>query len=790
MRKQVFLCVIVISLLGLALESTHARVVDLEAYRFDAAIGEPVLPANLTVAPGGADYGYFIVQTNTPIAAAWRGSLEAAGATIYGYVPEFAFLVGMDAVAQARVASLTGTSWVGAFHPAYKIAPGIGTRAFVSPERQADPNVRLIVRVFRNLDDVATQIEALGGRILDRTDDGFSRRLVVGAAPASVPDIARILDVWWIEELPEFRTQNNTTKWVVQSNVSGQTPIWDQGIHGENQIVTMMDTGLDYNSCWFREIGNAVPGPAHRKVIDYTLYGGSTYDGCDTGHGSHVAGTVCGDQSYINAGNYNYNGMAYKAKITVQDVGSDDWTACNLGTLNVPSSLTAAFNASYGLNARVHTNSWGSTANAYDSFCVDVDNASWNHKDFLICFANGNSGPNGSTVGSPATAKDCVSVGATRQASQQDVMASYSSRGPTADNRYKPTVTAPGGEDPTFITSVDNDPGSPPNATCATASNPFQGTSMATPAVAGSALNVRQYYVDGFYPQGVTGGDPLAPSAALVKATLVSSTDDMSTSDIPNNNEGWGRIFLDNTLYFEGDTRELIAEDVTPGLSTGGVWTRDFEVDASSEPLVVTLVWSDYPGTQGSGIKLVNDLDLVVIPPGGTQYLGNVFSGGFSTTGGSADRLNVEECVRVNSPPTGAWRVRVSGYNVPHGPQPFAVVVNGAFLHWPPDGGASAEDLPVLASGAFIAAAPNPVTGVTKLHYALPADYVGRVQVVVVDVAGRTVRELVDKGQRSGSYRVTWDGRDDLGRPVPAGTYFGKLVSETGSATAKIIVLR
>jgi hypothetical protein len=552
----------------------------------------------------------------------------------------------------------------------------------------------------------------------------------------------------------------------------------------------MMDTGLDYNSCWFRENGNAAPGPSHRKVIHYATYGGNAYDGCDTGHGSHVAGTVCGDQSYINPGNYNHNGMAYKAKITVQDVGTDDWTACNLGTLSVPSSLGAAFNASYGLSARVHTNSWGSTSNSYDGYSVDVDNAMWNRKDFLVCFANGNSGPGGSTVGSPATAKNCVSVGSTRQAPQQDVIAGYSSRGPTSDNRFKPTVTAPGGEDPTFITSVDNHPGNPPNPTCQTASSPFQGTSMATPAVAGSALNVRQYYADGFYPEGVVGGDPLTPSAALMKATLVSSTDDMGTSDIPNNNEGWGRILLDAALYFEGDTRELIAEDVAPGLSTGGTWVRSFSIDSAGEPLVVTLVWTDYPGTQGSGVKLVNDLDLEVVRPGGTQYLGNVFSGGFSTTGGSADRRNVEECVRVSAPTTGEWTVRVRGYNIPQGPQPFAVAINGAFLNWPPGGFSAAGEGPTPALGARIAVSPNPAPLGTVLTYAVPAGHAGRVEVRIVDAAGRVVRQLVDKGQRGGGYHVTWDGLDDVGRVVPTGVYFAKLIAGTESATTKVVVQR
>ncbi|MBD3237282.1 MAG: S8 family serine peptidase, partial [Candidatus Eisenbacteria bacterium] len=630
--------------------------------------------------------------------------------------------------------------------------------------------------------------------VRDRTDDGFSRRLIVRAEEACIPQMARVRDVWWIEELPEFRTMNNTTRWVVQSNANGWMPLWDHGIYGQNQIITMMDTGLDYNSCWFRENGNAQPGPSHRKVIHYTtLGGGARYDGCDNGHGSHVAGTVCGDQSYINPGDIGYNGMAYRAKITVQDVGADDWSACNLGTLMVPSSLSSAFSASYSLEARAHTNSWGSTSNTYDGYCVDVDNAMWQRPDYLVLFAAGNSGPGGGTVGSPGTAKNCVTCGATMQAPQQESVASYSSRGPASDGRLKPTVMAPGGSTSLYIYSVNNHTGNPPSPTCSVQGSPFQGTSMATPAIAGSALNVRTYYQEGFYPHGAHGGDdPLDPSAALIKATLIASTDDMGSADIPNQNEGWGRILLDNALYFEGDTRELIVADVAPGLGTGDTWSTTFEFEACAEPLSVALVWTDYPGTAGSGIKLVNDLDLTVTTPGGTQYRGNVFSGGQSCGGGTSDRLNVEECVRRFSPGAGGWTVEVRGYNVPHGPQPFALVVCGAFAEWPPDDFSTAEDqTPGLSSSAArILAQPNPATGMTTIRYEVPAGYAGPVEMQLLDVSGRAVRHLVAKGQRAGSYQVTWDGLADDGRPVPDGVYFAKITAGAQTARAKVVIRR
>ncbi len=55
-----------------------------------------------------------------------------------------------------------------------------------------------------------------------------------------------------------------------------------------------------------------------------------------------------------------------------------------------------------------------------------------------------------------------------------------------------------------------------------------------------------------------------------------------------------------------------------------------------------------------------------------------MFSGGWSPTGGSADRTNNLENVYVKAADSGTWTLEVKGYNVPNGPQPFALVVDGA----------------------------------------------------------------------------------------------------------------
>ena len=761
--------------------------VSLSAATFDPLESVPATAAALSLPDRPAGVHPYIIQFAHPVEARDAAALEAIGVEVVGYLPSDAYLARIAREVVASAAAMPGVRWVGLFQPAWRLSPAIGTTELLDPARKDRAILSLRVRVFDDPASAARRFQTLGARTRDWFDDGFQRVVRLDAGAELLPALARDPSTWWIEEEPEFRVWNNTTRWVIQSNQSGLTPIWDHGLHGEGELVSVMDTGIDYNSCFFRDTGNAPPGPSHRKVVSYTNWGGNTRDGCGTGHGTHVCGTVAGDQSFINPGDFNYNGMAYGAKLAVQDVGADDFFSCLLGLLSIPGTLTGAYDEAYSLGARIHTNSWGSTANAYDTYCVNVDQYMWSHPDFLILFANGNSGPSGSTVSSPATAKNCVSVGATDQAPNQNNVASYSSRGPTSDQRFKPTLTTPGGQDPRFIVSADNNTGGPPTPTCNTQGSPFQGTSMATPAAAGAAALVRQYFASGFYPLGTVGSSaPLVPTAAVIKALLLNAGTDMGAADIPNNNEGWGRLRLDDALYFDGDSRELRVEAGDP-LSTGGVISFNYNVDSSDEPLEVSLVWTDYPATNGAGVTLVDDLDLLVTAPGGAQYRGNVFAGGQSTTGGTPDRRNVEEVVLLNAPVLGTYTIEVRGFNVPRAEgQPFALVSTGAFGNWPEE--TSAVDTGLAAGGwSLLAVEPSPSTGKTMLRFAAPGAAFATLRVVGVD--GRTIRTLVEGRVDAGESNATWDGRDSAGRMVPSGIYHAVLTSERAELSRRIVIL-
>ncbi len=306
---------------------------------------------------------------------------------------------------------------------------------------------------------------------------------------------------------------------------------------------------------------------------------------------------------------------------------------------------------------------------------MDLDAYVWDHPDLLVVFAAGNSGPDDNTVGNPATAKNCLAVAASLNGPASGALASFSSRGPTNDGRIKPEVAFPG----QGVTSAASD-GDVSAPSCETRS--LSGTSMATPGVAGMALLVRQYFVDGYYPDGAP--DParsLAPSAALVKAVLVHSAAPMEDEldPIPSTGQGWGRVLLADALPLSGSARALYIDDGRQLAEPDEEATWQVELPFDAERLKLTLAWSDWPSSPEATVHLVHDLDLVVTAPDGTTYLGNAFTGGVSDpTVADADRLNNLEQVLVPEPAAGTWTITARAHALPMAAQPFALVMTGS----------------------------------------------------------------------------------------------------------------
>jgi hypothetical protein len=705
---------------------------------------------------------YFIVQFTGPVHQAWKDALTAEGAEVLDYVPDFAFKVRMNPSIANRVGQKNFVGAVIPYQAQFKFGPDL--------RRDGEVNVYL-VRIERGSDFglARSLVTRTGAEVL-----AFEGNVMIVAASGSLVDaIAAVDDVAFISNYalnqtfvsqPTGQARNDFARDIIGAELANS-----RGYNGSTQIAAVSDTG----------IGGGTASTAHtdipssRVVAIYNWPGAAggcfqsvTNDGSidvDSGHGTHTAGSVLSDGGAGGVG----QGVAPAARLVFQS--TENWATitnfCQLfGGLppngyfltGLPSDLRTMYQQAYDAGARIHSNSWGaSVAGDYTLDSANTDSFIWTNRDMVITFSAGNSGvdANGNgvvdndSIGSPATAKNVLTVGASENvradnwpcdtsltytshdayqtgqtctsmggnqlnflgtwgqrygssfpaeplfsdvtAGNSNQMASWSSRGPTDDTRIKPDVVAPG----TWILSAYSnlyqegygDPVNPQNGIHQWDGwgMPYNvdykymgGTSMSNPLAAGGVTVVRDYY---------NKSHSLNSSAALVKATIINSAVDMLDENndgandndfpIPNVHEGWGRVNLDGAT---DGTIQFVEEGT--GLSTGG--SQNFTVNSTGGPLKITLVWSDYPSTESASVNLVNDLDLTVTN-GSSTFRGNVFSGGWSATGGSADRRNNVENVYIFSPGS-SYTVTVSGFNVPNGPQKFALVVDGGTIGAPP----------------------------------------------------------------------------------------------------------
>ncbi len=553
------------------------------------------------------------------------------------------------------------------YEPAYKVAPLVGERVFRSEERQDVDGLWLNVVLFDHADPtaVAKAIGRLSGvgevQVIDDRPIGGSLLLrFIAQDRAVIARIAALPEVRVIDEVPEPSLDDAGAAGTLQSGTPGTQSIWNQGLHGEGQVIGVLDGNtLDMAHCFFQDPALATPGPAHRKVL-------AVRNAAGMGVGAHhtfVAGLAAGDDAN-NLGTTAGRGSAYNARLV-------DGTTADLASGSMLAELTAAA----GAGATIHTNSWhdddhgaGNPA-PYNQTAVDVDTFTWNNEDHLVL---GSAGNTGEEQGAPGTAKNAICCGAA-QADPNEMNLGDGNPGPTLDNRRKPDLVSPGCN----LTSADD------GTACGTTMwGGACATSWATPTAAGAAALVRQYFSEGWYPTGAQEpSHAFIPSGALIKAVLLNGTLDMTgVAGYPNNTEGWGLLRLEDVLAFTGSTLSTRVWDFrnVDGLTTGQQHEHHVDVATNTQRLKVTLVWTEPPGAVNATTAIVNDLDLEVVSPGGAQlFRGNVFAAGVSTTGGAADTANNVEAVLVNAPAAGDWtiRVRATAVNVGNPGQGYALVV-------------------------------------------------------------------------------------------------------------------
>ncbi len=301
----------------------------------------------------------------------------------------------------------------------------------------------------------------------------------------------------------------------------GAPTAWQAGYDGKGIKIAVLDTGIDATHADLKD-----------QVVAAKNFTTAVGTNDAYGHGTHVASIAAGTGAISNG---KYKGVAPGAKLLNGKVLDDSGYGEDSGIL-------AGMEWAVAQGADVVNLSLG----GLDTPEIDPLEAQINklsaETGVLFAVAAGNEGEFGEqTVGSPGSAAAALTVGAV---DDKDKLADFSSRGPGADGQIKPDVTAPGvaitaasakgsviaqevGESPAGYVTID-------------------GTSMATPHVAGAAAILKQQHPDWTY--------------AELKGALTASAKGGKYTPFQ---QGSGRVQVDKAL-----TQTVIADPVSVSFGT------------------------------------------------------------------------------------------------------------------------------------------------------------------------------------------------------------------------------
>ena len=83
---------------------------------------------------------------------------------------------------------------------------------------------------------------------------------------------------------------------------------------------------------------------------------------------------------------------------------------------------------------------------------------------------------------------------------------------------------------------------------------------------------------------------------------------------------------------------------------------------------------------------------------------------------------------------------------------------------------------------------PNPFNSATIIEFDMPATET--INMVILDIRGRVVRNLIDNQERFGYQSVQWDAKNDDGDNVSSGVYFYQIRSSNFNAVGKLLYLK
>lgn len=582
----------------------------------------PAVPEALAAPSSGNQL--WIVQFATQGMEPWREWLRERGAVDHRFLGMHAGIWEMPQDLAKLASEQDFVRWVGPFHPAYKLE----NELFDAWQQEALTTSRYNLVVgewgLGQKTRLADDVRALGGTVHTVDPSGW----IVSATltPAEMLQVVTNPLVLGIDRWSAPEQDMDIVRGVMGANyvetVGGYTGL---GVRAE-----VMDGGVDTSHAdW------ASPPILHGSVSS------GSHGTCTYGINFATGASTPGGQT---------RGVAPDATGIMADYDS-------LGSRY--SHTAELVNPALQYRAVYQSNSWGgSRTSQYNSTSQELDDIIFIN-DISILQSQSNAG---TTQSRPqAWAKNIISVGGIRHGNNSsdadDNWTFGASIGPAADGRIKPDIAA-------YYDSVwtsDQDPGGYASGDDYTG---FNGTSAATPIVAGHMALIYQMWAAGEFGNVVGPGDAFdnRPHNTTAKALLLNSSKQWTFSgaghDLTRVHQGWGKPDLAR-LYDNSDDTFIVNEDaVLPNL---GVTTYDLTVPAGAAEFRATMVYTDRAGTTSSNLHRINDLSMRVTAPNGLVYWGNngLNAAMTSSSGGVSNTKDTVEQVIVSSPVAGIWTVDI-----------------------------------------------------------------------------------------------------------------------------------
>ncbi len=441
-----------------------------------------------------------------------------------------------------------------------------------------------------------------------------------------------------------------------------------------------------------------------RPKPDHVEFGGRVrqVDGSSeviSNHATHVTGTLLAEGLNANAKGmaYESNGWAFNWEGDISKMGTNAYDE------ETKSDGHLVSNHSYGIVLgwyRDQNGTWKWAGNPsvdpnedyrfglYTNKSKSLDDLAFSKPYYTMVWAAGNDrtdrgdgtkdpdGPD-DTIGPEGVAKNVITVGAVSPFEEYNdrsslAISDFSSWGPTDDGRIKPDLVGVGvGVFSTAISGEGND-----------SYTTLNGTSMASPNVAGSLLLLQQLYAQ-------RNGGAYMRSSTL-KALAINTALDGGLYEGPDYVYGWGILNAKaaaEMIINENGSSDLIRELT---LEEGGVFEYEIVSDGIT-PIKATIAWTDPSGSPSptalnpSNSNLVNDLDLRIIDESGQEYFPwtlDPSKGANSRAINTSDnfRDNVEQVI-INSPTPKKYTVRVSHKGeLTNDAQEFALVLKAGTI--------------------------------------------------------------------------------------------------------------